>query len=347
MEYPIVGISIEELEDNNVYRKFFKTQKKFKRGFVRLMPYQQIMPKDFIKYAKRIHDFDIRSNDVWISSFPKCGTTWTQEMVWCIVNNQNIEVAKKCALEKRVPFFELQSITDDVAFQEMTKNKGTAWMKENIETMNVVENMKSPRIVKTHLSWQMLPMKLKANSNAKIVYVTRNPRDACVSYHNHWKVMSGYSGGFEEFAEAFINDVAGFYSPFIHHVLEYWKWRHLENVCFITYEEMKTDLASVIRKVGSFLEHPVPEDKIPSLVEHLSFDKMKENKAVNKDEFVQASRNIFEYKNKAEKVVFMRKGEVGDWKNHFTPELEKKFEEWENKWLKDSDLKFQYEILNR
>ena len=33
--------------------------------------------------------------------------------------------------------------------------------------------------------------------------------------------------------------------------------------------------------------------------------------------------------------------------NQIPPELEKKFEEWENKWLKDSDLKFQYEILNR
>ena len=53
----------------------------------------------------------------------------------------------------------------------------------------------------------------------KIIYVTRNPRDACVSYHNHWKILEGYHGGFEAFAEAFISDIAGYYSPFIHHVL--------------------------------------------------------------------------------------------------------------------------------
>ena len=53
----------------------------------------------------------------------------------------------------------------------------------------------------------------------QIIYVTRNPRDACVSYHNHWKILEGYHGGFEAFAESFISDIAGYYSPFIHHVL--------------------------------------------------------------------------------------------------------------------------------
>ena len=71
---------------------------------------------------------------------------------------------------------------------------------------------------------------------------------------------------------------------------EYWNMRHLENVCFITYEEMKNDLASVIRKVSTFLTRPVAEEKIPSLVDHLSFDKMKQNKSVNKQEFVEVSK---------------------------------------------------------
>ena len=53
----------------------------------------------------------------------------------------------------------------------------------------------------------------------QIIYVTRNPRDACVSYHNHWKILEGYHGGFEQFADAFISDIAGYYSPFIYHVL--------------------------------------------------------------------------------------------------------------------------------
>ena len=34
------------------------------------------------------------------------GTTWTQEMVWCIMNKLNYKAAKETILEKRVPFFE-------------------------------------------------------------------------------------------------------------------------------------------------------------------------------------------------------------------------------------------------
>lgn len=54
---------------------------------------------------------------------------------------------------------------------------------------------------------------------------------------------------------------------------------------------MKRDLPSVIRKVSGFLGKPVAEKDIPELTEHLSFDKMKKNDAVNKHEAV-AVRNM-------------------------------------------------------
>ena len=69
---------------------------------------------------------------------------------------------------------------------------------------------------KINFSWEFITNNI---SILQIIYVTRNPRDACVSYHNHWKILEGYHGGFEAFAESFINDIAGYYSPFIHHVL--------------------------------------------------------------------------------------------------------------------------------
>lgn len=42
--------------------------------------------------------------------------------------------------------------------------------------------------------------------------------------------------------------------------------------------------------------------------------------------------------------TFMRKGKAGDWKEHFTPELEERFEEWEAKWLKGTSLQFEYGV---
>lgn len=49
----------------------------------------------------------VRDNDVWIISYPKCGTTWTQEMVWMLGNNLDYETGSKVDLSDRSPFFEL------------------------------------------------------------------------------------------------------------------------------------------------------------------------------------------------------------------------------------------------
>ena len=41
--------------------------------------------------------------------------------------------------------------------------------------------------------------------------------------------------------------------------------------------------------------------------------------------------------------TFMRKGKAGNWKEHFTLELEERFKEWEAKSLMGSSLKFEYD----
>ena len=77
MEYPIEGIKVEELDENEEHRQFILNQHAYKCGFVRLMPYNQVLPKTYIKFAKRIHGFHVHQDDVWISSFPKCGNNFS------------------------------------------------------------------------------------------------------------------------------------------------------------------------------------------------------------------------------------------------------------------------------
>jgi hypothetical protein len=56
--------------------------------------------------AERVKNFKVYKDDLWVLSFPKCGTTWTIEMVWLINNNMDFETAKKIKADDRVPFLE-------------------------------------------------------------------------------------------------------------------------------------------------------------------------------------------------------------------------------------------------
>ena len=123
--------------------------------------------------------------------------------------------------------------------------------------------------------------------------MTRNPRDTVVSYFNHYKVLEGYTGTFEALADAFVKNEGMLYAPFIQNVKGYWERRHEPNILFITYEEMKRDLPDVIRRVSAFLGKPVAEKDIPGLADFLSFDTMKKNPAMNKQNFVDVSVLVF------------------------------------------------------
>ena len=47
------------------------------------------------KVAERIYNFKVRPDDIWIITYPKCGTTWTQEIVWNVVNGVQIEKTRE------------------------------------------------------------------------------------------------------------------------------------------------------------------------------------------------------------------------------------------------------------
>ena len=44
-----------------------------------------------------------------------------------------------------------------------------------------------------------------------------------------------------------------------------------------------------------------------------------------------------------ERTGFMRQGKAGGWKKEFTPELEERFNAWEEARLKNTDFRFSYE----
>jgi len=307
-----------------------------------------VMPPCYVNFHQRMKKFVAREDDVWVASFPKCGTTWTQEMVWNIMNDLDLEAAKRTTLDDRVPFLEISGIIEEVFSEaaidltESTPEGGSSGVLPCHDSMQTVCEMPTdkPRIIKTHLSVELMPQEVLDKN--KIIYVARNPRDVVISYYNHWKIMEGYSGDFNSFFDAFMDDVSGYYVPFFSHNIGYWNIRNQKNVMFIFYEDMKKDLKSVIRKVSTFLQKQLTEDQVDILNGHLQFDSMKDNPAVNK-------QAVIDGLGKATGIPgigdgkFMNKGKAGGWRSKLTEQQIETIKAWEQKHLHNTDLTFQYD----
>ncbi|XP_055346493.1 sulfotransferase 1B1-like isoform X2 [Paramacrobiotus metropolitanus] len=179
-----------------------------------------------------------------------------------------------------------------------------------------------PRIFFTHLSFEALPESIR--TKAKIIYVARNPKDVIVStnYFSRSLTFTGCNHTMEETVETFINNTCA-HAPFFDNIAGY--RRHLSemrNLFFTTYEDMLQDLESVVKDVARFLGKQLDEAKIASILQHCSLDKMKNNKLTNHSNLHNAGLMDFSVS------PFMRKGIVGDWKDHFTPELNQQVNEW-------------------
>uniref|UniRef100_A0A0K8UXW4 Sulfotransferase 1 family member D1 n=2 Tax=Bactrocera latifrons TaxID=174628 RepID=A0A0K8UXW4_BACLA len=267
----------------------------------------------------RVHNFEVREDDVWIVTSTKCGTTWTQEMTWLILNNFDFEKAKTDDLTIRSPFLEFNGVVPNVPH----------------DTIEALNKLPSPRLIKSHLPAWLLPKQVWTKK-PKIIYVFRNPKDAAISYFHHWRGMVGYKGTKEDFMHSYIDGHVNF-NPFWPHVLDFWQLRDEPQIFFTSYERMKRDLGGVIKDVCKFLEREVEQEQLTQLVDHLSFDKMKDNPACNHvKEFesmkAAAGREVEEFSR------FVRRGIVGSHKDEMPQTAIQEFDDWTEDNLKDYQL---------
>ncbi|EEB17322.1 conserved hypothetical protein [Pediculus humanus corporis] len=292
---------------------------------VEVNPGRVILPPDYKDIGERIMDLKVRKDDVWLISYPRTGSTWAQEMIWCIGNDLDYEKAKQIQ-QLRTPLLELSAI--------MAHHHGD-WMKELGNSVDLVENLTSPRFIKSHLPWELLPKDLKI-VQPKVVYVARNPKDMCVSYYHYCQLVHNMKGSFEDFCHLFLKDKAPI-GPIWNHILGFWNRRNENNILFLKYEDMKKDQKGAIKKAAKFLNKNLSDEDVEKLAEHLSFNKMKENPAVNLEPLMSRKEGF----SKNSQLKFIRKGQIGDYKNFMSDELIKKFDTWTENNLKGTGLTFE------
>ncbi|MFS7903996.1 putative flavonol 3-sulfotransferase [Helianthus anomalus] len=115
-----------------------------------------------------------------------------------------------------------------------------------------------PRLFATHIPYTSLPQSI-LDSGCRLVYLCRNPKDVLVSVFHFANKLRDKSRGlltFEETFELFSKGIMPT-GPYWDHVKGYHKAsvEHLENVVFLSYEDMKIDTVNTMKQLARYLGH--------------------------------------------------------------------------------------------
>ncbi|KAM6280648.1 amine sulfotransferase-like [Porphyrio hochstetteri] len=265
------------------------------------------------EYVASLEDFEIKDSDIFLTTYPKSGTVWTQNILSLILHEGHRNGTEDMETMDRIP-----------------------WLEYNIKNRDYAD-LPLPRVFATHLPYYLVPRDLR-NRRGRIIYVTRNPKDVMVSYYHFSKFMSTLEEipDFNLFMERFLaGKVLG--SSWLDHVSGWYNHAEDFNILFLTYEEMKKDLRSAVLKICNFLGKKLSEEEVDSIVRQATFENMRKDPRAN-------------YENLPDDVVakdkgsFLRKGTVGDWKNIMTVAQNERFDKVLEEKMKVLPIKFIWDI---
>lgn len=244
-----------------------------------------------------------RDDDVVVATPYKSGTTWTLALV-----------RELFALEEPMPPFREQWV--DCRFRQ----PADAFHRE-------LEALEHRRYLKTHLALDGLPF----FPQVKYIVVGRDVRDVFMSFWNHYRAMAPNLDAHN--AEANLvgaplppppDDVRAAWRTWItrgwfpwesegypfwgnmHHVQTWWDYRHLDNILFMHFDDLKRDLDAQVKRIGAFVGVEVPDAALPGIREAVSVDAMQAQMARHDPDFAQA--------------FFRHRGTNGRWREALTDE---------------------------
>ncbi|CDP00475.1 unnamed protein product [Coffea canephora] len=245
--------------------------------------------------------FQAQDTDILLVSAPKCGTTWLKALAFTIINRNS------------------HSIDDPGKHPLFYNNPHDLVHQIELESHidNPIFNPSSPRLFATHLPYISLP-KCAKNSECKLVYICRNPKDTFISlwhFMNELRLNHLASISLEVAFDKFCRGVSIF-GPFWDHVSDYWEEsrKRPNKVLFLKYEDMKEDPNLHVKRLAEFFGVPFSIEEATSgvvdgIIKLCSFENLSKLK-VNKDGKLPSG---------VENKTFFRRGGVGDWKNYLWP----------------------------
>lgn len=222
--------------------------------------------------------------DVFVATYPKCGTTWMQYIVYLLVRGRPLGAGERLT----ALFPHLEEVGSEA-----------------------VEALPRPRLIKTHLPCSITPW----HREAKYVYVARNPFDCAVSFFHHTRGFVRHydfaEGTFDDFFECFIAGEVDF-GDYFDHLLSWYARKDEPNVLFVTYERMHAETQRIVADVARFLGGEARDaanapGRLERIVDETSFASMSR------------AQRRWSSERPAGMPEFVRRGVVGDWRSCFTP----------------------------
>jgi len=279
---------------------------------------ERVHYKTFIYDSARWTGFELRPDDIVISTPPKCGTTWMQRICALLVF-QTAELEKP--LTSVSPWIDMLT-------------------RPHADVLSELEAQQHRRFIKTHTPFDGLPW------DPRVTYlcVGRDPRDVALSWDHHVAntdlasvlAARGASVGNDDIAPmvemldqgppprpasererfwAFAMDptppteMSGSLLSVLHHLGSFWAVRDRANVLMLHYDDLKADLEGEMRALAARLSIAVPEERWPGLVEAATFEEMRRNA----DRFAPAVTESIWRDNRQ----FFRRGTSGQWRDLF------------------------------
>lgn len=222
---------------------------------------------------------EIRSDDIFLTSYPKSGNTWVRFLLANLTSH------------KPSSFPEANSVVPDV---------------HNERSLEVLSNLKSPRILKSHYAFDP--------DYPKVIYLVRDPKSVCVSQFFFKKRRGEIAGdlSFEAYFPMFLNGFNDHYGSWGQHVGS-WLGASQQNADFhlVRYEDLKAETLEELVKIVDFTNRSFSDEKIKKAIDDSSLESMQK---IEKE-----SKLGSHLKGKGDlSIPFVRKGSTTEWHDFLT-----------------------------
>ena len=238
-------------------------------------------------------DLAVYSDDTFLVSFPRSGSTWTRFLIANLVHPE-IEVS----------FANLERLIPDTSSQSNRRLKQTP----------------RPRLIKSHEYFDP--------RYRRVMYIVRDPRDVVLSYYDFQRKYRHFDDSFslDQYVTGFIQGTInhwGTWGTWAENVNSWLATRSgSEDFLLLRYEDMKDDTPRELERIARFLGiEPAPE-RLTRAIQLSSADRMRKLEQAQSDQWV-ATRN------KRNDIPFVGGAEAGAWRTELSA---KSIAEIENAW---------------